>query len=542
MKPQKEKPKRHLQLERSEPRYDRGKRWFVFNRSPLARKIILFNLIALGILVSGVLYLNQAQDSQVTFRSNALARQAEMISAAMNSYTDNSEISNFDAEPFLQLFDALVAHSDSIVQIYGADGSAKITYIPKVAQRGADEPDSDAVTNVLQKIWEGISSASNISTDEDNQENLEKQWAALAKDAMAANGRTKNVILSANGEMFISVALPISGPEGNVGAILISTDRGEVDSIIRGAREQILQMFLLAILSSIVLSMVLANSIARPLRRLSEAAQRAQNEAGRMINLARVNIPDLTARPDEIGDLSRSMRNMTDALLDRADENKSFAADVAHEIKNPLTSLRSAVETLGYVQDDESRHALLEVIQNDVERLDRLVTDISNASRLEGELVRDEWEQVDLSKLVSEMVGNFRQREAYKNVDLKLEINTETGIIRGLGGRLEQVFTNLIGNALSFAPETEGWVRVSINDTGADGILIEVSDNGPGIPEKNLEDIFARFYSERPVAQFGEHSGLGLAITKQIVEAHGGNIVARNTKPVGAKFSVTLPR
>lgn len=529
-----------LAYEPPEMRPLKTRKWFVFNRSPLARKIIFFNLIALGILVSGVLYLNQSQDAQLAYRREGLARQAEMISAAIHSHATDNAHADKSGAVFQSYVRSLVSHSDSIIQIYENSGGAVYKHIPSYNVKSSDAEQTDAFTLFFQSIWSALSAPEKGISREDSQQNLQNQFAGLAQEAMSTGGRTKDVTFFVGGEIYIAVALPIIGPNGPEGAILVSTRKGEIDAIIRGAREQILQMFLLATLSSIILSMVLANSIARPLRRLSAAAQNAGEEAGMKLNLARVNIPDITARPDEIGDLSRSMRNMTDALLDRIDENKSFAADVSHEIKNPLTSLRSAVETLGYVQDDESRIALLEVIQNDVERLDRLVTDISNASRLEGELVRDTWEDVDICGLLHDITQNFSQRGGYSDVQIEVRSVAQDCVISGLTSRLAQVFTNLVGNALSFVPE-DGWVRVKIMEQGA-ALVIEVSDNGPGIPEENLTDIFSRFYSERPVEQFGEHSGLGLAISKQIVDAHGGTITAQNTSPHGALFVVSLPK
>jgi len=528
-----------LSLDRIDRQYSKSSKLLTFNRSPLARKIILFNLIALGILVSGVLYLNQAQDSQVTFRSADLARQAEMIVAAIDSHADNPDYSDMKSPPFKALFDNITASSDSIVQLYNTVGGVELSYMPATSLNEKASTESDAVTRALQALWSALSTLSIDNAAENALENLQKLWGDLASQAISTNASTKSVPLSIGGEIMISVALPISGPNGPIGAILVSTREGEVDSIIRNAREQILQMFLLATLSSIVLSMVLANTIARPLRRLSAAAERAQVEAGGKINLARVNIPDLTARPDEIGDLSRAMRNMTDALLDRIDENKSFAADVAHEIKNPLTSLRSAIETLEYVQDEDSRNALLAVLHSDVERLDRLVTDISNASRLEAELVRDAWEGVDICALLATMAENFRASHAESATRIIFDAETKDCQIRGLTGRLEQVFSNLIGNALSFAP-AGGWVRIHVARASTGQLVVTVSDNGPGIPEGNLEDIFTRFYSERPEAEFGAHSGLGLAISKQIVEAHGGVISARNVSSGGAEFTVVF--
>jgi two-component system sensor histidine kinase ChvG len=261
-----------------------------------------------------------------------------------------------------------------------------------------------------------------------------------------------------------------------------------------------------------------------------------------------VVIPDFKGRPDEIGRLSTALRGMVAALYDRIDANEQFAADVAHEIKNPLASLRSAVVTLTMAKKDEQRARLIEVIDHDVRRLDRLVSDISNASRLDSELVKDEQEQFDLVPMVrglSEYLGSQAQS---KGIDFIVDLPEQQIIINGLEARLAQVFVNLIGNAISFCQEGDAvriWVRM--RDLR---VLIVVEDTGPGVPEQALEKIFKRFYSERPAADFGNNSGLGLAISKQIVEAHNGVIWAENIRPthaapdsppLGARFVVGLP-
>jgi len=262
----------------------------------------------------------------------------------------------------------------------------------------------------------------------------------------------------------------------------------------------------------------------------------------------RVRIPDLTARPDEIGRLSGAMRGMVAALYDRIESNEQFAADVAHEIKNPLASLRSAVGTLRVAKRDDQRDKLLDVIEHDVRRLDRLVSDISNASRLDSELVKEEEETFNLLKMLGNITEYLGQEARQKGVDFIADLPPEPIIITGLEGRLAQVFVNLITNAVSFCEDGDAvrvWARKRENR-----VLVVVEDTGPGIPDQALQKIFKRFYSERPPGQFGEHSGLGLAISKQIVEAHGGVIWAENIRPtdaditsdpLGARFVVGLP-
>jgi two-component system, OmpR family, sensor histidine kinase ChvG len=261
-----------------------------------------------------------------------------------------------------------------------------------------------------------------------------------------------------------------------------------------------------------------------------------------------VRIPDLSARPDEIGRLSIAMRGMVAALYDRIEANEQFAADVSHEIKNPLASLQSAVGTMRVAKRDDQRERLLEVIEHDVRRLDRLVSDISNASRLDAELVKEEEESFDLTKTVRNLAEYLGSQARAKGVEFVTDLPEEVVTIRGLEGRLAQVFVNLITNAISFCEDGDAvrvWVRKRDNR-----VLIVVEDTGPGIPEQALTKVFKRFYSERPTGDFGNHSGLGLAISKQIVEAHGGVIWAENirptqadiaSEPLGARFVVGLP-
>src|SRR5690606_34038179 len=265
---------------------------------------------------------------------------------------------------------------------------------------------------------------------------------------------------------------------------------------------------------------------------------------------SREEIPDFSHRQDEIGNLSIALRDMTRALYARIDAIESFAADVAHELKNPLTSLGSAVETLPLAKDPRSRDRLMEVIQHDVRRLDRLITDISDASRLDAELVREEAEPVDLKRLVENIVDAARNVSSKKKkVDLVVEINDKQSrnfIVSGHDLRLGQVITNLIENARSFVPEKSGRIKLTLSRTGK-RIILTVEDNGPGIRADSIERIFERFYTDRPAGEaFGQNSGLGLSISRQIIDAHGGTLSAENipgAKPGevrGARFVISL--
>jgi two-component system sensor histidine kinase ChvG len=328
----------------------------------------------------------------------------------------------------------------------------------------------------------------------------------------------------------------------------VITAAGEVDSLVRKEREQVLRLFLVGVLVSIGLSLVLASTIANPLADLAAAAETSHEKNARRMSPVKVRIPDLTARPDEIGRLSGALRGMVSALYERIEGNEQFAADVAHEIKNPLASLRSAVGTMRVAKRDDQREKLLEVIEHDVKRLDRLVSDISNASRLDSELVKEEEESFNLLVMLGNIIDFLGKDAEQRGIDFIADLPDDPIMVQGLEGRLAQVFVNLITNAVSFCEDGDAiriWARKRQNR-----VLVVVEDTGPGIPDGALGKIFQRFYSERPEGQFGNNSGLGLAISKQIVEAHGGVIWAENirptdadasSEPLGARFVVGLP-
>jgi two-component system sensor histidine kinase ChvG len=334
-----------------------------------------------------------------------------------------------------------------------------------------------------------------------------------------------------------------------VGAVVMQEFPDRIQAHMRAEREQVLQMFVVVLLVSVGLSVILASTIANPLSDLATAAELGRDRNARRMAPGRIRIPDLTGRPDEIGRLSSAMRGMVSALYDRIDANEQFAADVAHEIKNPLASLRSAVGTLRVAKREDQIQRLLDVIEHDVRRLDRLISDTSNASRLDSELVKEEEETFNLCKTLDNLSRHLRLEAAEKGIDFVASLPSEPVLIQGLEARLAQVFVNLITNAISFCGEGDAvrlWARKRDNR-----VLVVVEDTGPGIPEQALTKIFKRFYSERPQNDFGNHSGLGLAISKQIVEAHGGVIWAENIRapnetdpkapPMGARFVVGLP-
>jgi two-component system sensor histidine kinase ChvG len=350
------------------------------------------------------------------------------------------------------------------------------------------------------------------------------------------------------GEVIVSVAVPVQGYRAVRGALLLSTQGGEIDQAVEAERLQIVTVFLILLGVMVVLSMLLARTIAEPVKRLAAGAERVRRRIR-----SRVEIPDFTERRDEIGHLSGALRDMTNALYSRIEAIESFAADVAHELKNPLTSLRSAVETLPLAKSDESRARLLAIIHHDVRRLDRLISDISDASRLDAELQRQDAAPVDLAKLLKTLVtvANEVSKDDGVAVSLKFEGGSPSDFtVPGHDSRLGQVIDNLIHNARSFSPP-EATVRVTCRRLRHQA-EITVDDDGPGVRPDALEKIFERFYTDRPEQGFGQNSGLGLSISKQIVEAHGGRVWAENRlgaasgamggpQVVGARFIVRLP-
>jgi len=355
------------------------------------------------------------------------------------------------------------------------------------------------------------------------------------------------------GDTIVSVAVPVQRFRAVLGVLLLSTEAGDIDKIIRAERLAILRTFVVAAVVTFILSLLLTRTIARPLQKLSAAAERV-----RLGVKTREEIPDFAGRHDEIGQLSTSLRDMTNALYGRIEAIESFAADVSHELKNPLTSLRSAVETLPLVKNDAQRKQLLDIIEHDVRRLDRLISDISDASRLDAELAREDTEPVDLAEMLQHFYDSYSNMgENTKTYVPKLTLKIEkpagkrkiaqSWIVTGHPGRLGQVMANLIENARSFVPQKSGHIELALMRKGNDAV-ITVTDNGPGIDPENTERVFERFYTDRPEhEEFGQNSGLGLSITKQIIEAHNGTITVDNVmnkktgSRKGATFRVTIP-
>ncbi len=524
----------------------RGGRSIVgLNRSPLARKIIVFNLMALVLLAVGVMFMNPFRDSLALQRQLGMVRQAELISAVYEAHLRSGN-TGFDFRTPLQDIEL-----DPVLEVFVFDptGALLASRVGQGTGTLVTNPDQPTMlTDFLEGVWNVVTVFFRQGRTERTETIDPADNARAAFEGARSGDVVTRVTRNGEGSIYFTVATPVEVAGDLVGVVAITSNSEEIDRLVRYEREQILQMFVLAVVLSISLSLMLASTISNPLSDLAAAAEVGRDRDSRRVAPSRVRIPDLAARPDEIGRLSVAMRGMVSALYDRIDANEQFAADVAHEIKNPLASLRSAVGSLRFVKKEEHRDKLLDVIEHDVRRLDRLVSDISNASRLDSELVKEEEEEFNLLKTLSNLCQYLSQQAGEKGVDFIIDLPSDPISIHGLEARLAQVFVNLVTNAVSFCEDGDAvrvWARRRENR-----VLIVVEDTGPGIPEQALTKVFKRFYSERPQAEFGKHSGLGLAISKQIVEAHGGVIWAENirptaadptSEPLGARFVVGLP-
>lgn len=535
---------------------DRRRRrgFLALRRSPIARKIITFNLMAMMLLIAGVLYINSSRDTLAYQRAIGLVSEAELVTDVFEAKLPANAPVNLISGDGIDVQETLAGlnlNSGIIVSVYDPQAN----FIAKSEIRGEtanidglnDVGGSTFFTDLLTSAWNAVA----MVLGSDGQANemsdgISGDMAEHVHDAISGGTHFHTVTENRNARYFVTS--PIMQGTIAVGVVFVQGTAGELDALVRREREKVLRLFLVGLTISIVLSLILVSTIANPLADLAAAAEIGRDKNARKMSPTRVRIPDLSARPDEIGRLSGALRGMVSALYERIEGNEQFAADVAHELKNPLASLRSAVGTMRVAKRDDQRETLLEVIEHDVRRLDRLVTDISNASRLDSELVKEEEETFNLIKMLGNL-NEFLGREAQaKGIDYIADLPDEPINVQGLEGRLAQVFVNLITNATSFCEDGDAirvWARRRENR-----VLIVVEDTGPGIPNEALTKVFKRFYSERPEGQFGNNSGLGLAISKQIVEAHGGVIWAENirpsdadmtSEPLGARFVVGLP-
>lgn len=543
--------------------------------SSLQRRIIFFNLIGLAVLTAGVLFLNQSRSSLIAQRLDALRTQGEIIALTLAETAtvgitgveglgapDPAEgvpapgsvpqgagaARQLDPVRATLVLDRLVRPTGLRARIY--DPRLRIIADTRALSEGGEErpptaPPASREQSLLMRWLERTADMVATllgQTPEGFAEQAGEPLLGVSRDAavaQAARGQiAQSVRVNPREELVVSVGVPIAREGEVMGVLLLSTVGGEINAIVQNERIVILQVFFVAAIVSVGLSILLAHTIAQPIRRLAAAAESEGSSAGRPLNPDRIEIPDMTRRADEIGELSAALIGMTEALYKRIEAIESFASDVAHEIKNPLTSMRSAVETMAYAKTPEQRQRLLDVIKMDVGRMDRLVTDISNASRLDAELVRERMAPFDLAQLIEMLAEVTRNQGEARGVTVETRLPKGGLTANGLEGRIAQVITNLLDNALSFSPDGARIV-VEAGRRPSGGVRLTVTDEGPGIPPDNIASIFERFYTERPdPASFGSHSGLGLSISRQIVEAHGGRIWAEN---MGAQAAGTVP-
>ncbi len=532
---------------RSAPR--RRPRWLP---SPLTIRILALNVPALGILLGGALFLGQYREGLVETKIGSLMAEGAIIAAALGESATPPETLQFDREVARQLVRRLASTGASRARLFDADGflvaDSQGLGPAALAVRAQTLPEPGAEA-LPQRVWARFSDwvlrAGPTQSLPLYRENAVQLVTDYPEVGGAVAGETETALRRlSDGTMLISVAVPVQRFKRVLGALMLTVEADDIEEKVRDVRIAILQVFGLALAVTVLMSLYLSSTIARPIRRLAAAAHRTRIRSGR-----RTPIPDFTFRRDEIGDLSGALRDMTDALYSRMDAIEAFAADVAHEIKNPLSSIRSAVEILPKIQDPERAQKLLSIIVADVRRLDRLITDISEASRVGAELARSEMNVVDLVLLVRTFVDTQRVTQAASGMTFVVESDGPV-LVRCVESRIGQVLRNLLANAVSFNPPG-GTIRVTVHKAGPMAELA-VEDQGPGVPPDKLSAVFERFYSLRPENEpFGMHSGLGLSISKQIVEAHGGTIQAQNRlapgKPDdeaivrGARFVVTLP-
>jgi len=543
--------------------------------STVARRIVLLNLGGLLALLVGFLWLNQTRDSVIDARVQSLSTQAEIIAAAVAaSATVETDVITIDPDKLLQLqageiagaidesqsalefsinpervapvLRRLVGPTRNRARIFDRDGqqvldTRSFQSAGEILKLDLPPPDIDEST-LFERSWSAIRrrvGRMDLPTYEDSTSGRSYQEVVRALSGIPSSV----VRVTTTGQTIVSVAVPVKKFRMVQGALMLMTQEGDIDRVIADERMNILFVFVIAAGVMMVLSFLMAGTIAEPLRRLAAAADRVRRGPQ-----SRQEIPDFSERSDEIGHLSGTLRDMTQSLYSRIEAIERFAADVAHELKNPLTSLRSAVETLPLARTDDSRNRLMAIIQHDVRRLDRLITDISSASRLDAELARQESASIDVERLLEAVVRLAGDIPRNDGVTVSLRVEPAAGraafTVLGHDSRLVQVLNNLIDNARSFSPEG-GEVRVSCRRH--DGFVdIIVDDDGPGIPDHALKRIFERFYTDRPNQRFGQNSGLGLSISQQIVEAHRGTIRAENRlnadgSVAGARFVVSLP-
>ncbi|WP_199580883.1 sensor histidine kinase [Bradyrhizobium sp. MOS003] len=554
-----------------------GQFFFALSFSSLTRRIVSLNLAGLVALVASILYLSQFRAGLIDARAQSLLVQAEIIAGAIaasatvqtnaitidpdrlldlkpgETYGGPDEYSPLDfpinPERVAPVLRTLISPTKTRARIYDPNGSLLLDSRNLENVLRLDLPPPAEKPGFVERGMVAVRTWLNRGDLPLYRELGPENGNGYAEVGDALQGQKRSMVrVNARGEVIVSVAVPVLRSRAIHGALMLSTQGDDIDQMVTAERLAILKVGGVAAAVMIMLSLLLASTIAGPVRRLADSAESVRRRIK-----ARIEIPDFTRRRDEIGHLSGALRDMTSALYSRIEAIEMFAADVAHELKNPLTSLRSAVETLPLARNENSRARLLEVIEHDVKRLDRLISDISDASRLDAELQRQDAIPVDLRRLLTTLVSVANETKLGHDVAVETRFEgrspTDAFAVTGHDSRLGQVVSNLLSNAQSFS-EPGSKVRLTCRRARGE-IEIVVDDDGPGIRDDAVERIFERFYTDRPHQGFGQNSGLGLSISKQIVDAHGGRIWAENRAGppddegvptvAGARFVVRLP-
>tara|TARA_R110002049_G_scaffold52872_4_gene147514 strand:- start:3460 stop:5112 length:1653 start_codon:yes stop_codon:yes gene_type:complete len=517
--------------------------------SPLTWRILAVNALALFVLVAGILYLGRYKQELIYSELEAMAVQAEMYAAALSTSAVSSgddATNQVKLEVAREMVRRLVGITGARTRLFAVNGnliadSRNIKSFGAGTIQAEELPapgDDDFFAEVMRNLTDGLLAL--FEGDQPLPLYVDPPVASAAdypEVRAALAGYSRGVVrVDGQGRRVLSVSVPVARFKQVLASVMMTKSGDTIETALHAVRLDILKIFVFAFGITVLLSIYLAGVITRPLNRLARAAERVRRSKNRQFA-----IPDLSDRNDEIGDLSTTLRDMTETLWDRMDAIERFAADVAHEIKNPLTSLRSAVETATRLKDPERQRRLMEIIAEDVQRLDRLISDISDYSRMDAELSRTESEEVDLRPLLQTMGELYNANPDGPRIKVAVPENL---IVPALESRLTQVFRNLISNAITFTPEG-GEVRVRAwRDKNQ--AIITIEDDGPGIPPGKEEAIFNRFYTERPSTEkFGQHSGLGLSISKRIMSAHNGELSAQNRvlndEVKGAVFTIRLP-
>ncbi len=519
----------------------------------LTSRILGLNIIALGVLVGGLLYLDQFREGLVEAKIAALQTEGELIAGALGESAVISGENQLELrqDRVGQIVRRLTESTGTRARIFDLDGALLVDTRTltgrKVQARRLPRPDGvpqRIFFSTYDRIVDWLPDGLPLPAYVEHNVQLASHYVEVELALTGEPGAMQRV---REGEVVVSVALPVQFFKKVLGALMLTADTVDIDESVRDVRFAILQVSGLALAVTILLSLFLAGTIARPVRRLAKAADQVHRGLG-----GRVDIPDFTRRRDEIGDLSAALRDMTGALYQRLDDMEAFAADVAHEIKNPLTSLRSAVEVLESIQDVEKRKKLMAIVRDDVGRIDRLISDISDASRLDAELSRAAKKPFDIGAVCAAMAEVYHATAANGAPRLELDMRADKNlIVEGVEDRFAQVVRNVIANAVSFSPP-DGTVRIIVRRAAtmafdAGTVQVAIEDDGPGFPPQKIDEAFDRFYSARPEGEaFGKHSGLGLSISRQIIEAHHGRIWAENRirsdgSVAGARVIIRLP-